>query len=188
MNKKILSILLGLLMVISLISCGSSNKDEKNVKEATQKEDTTKDEEETKEKTENKEEVSVEPGITKEYIEAKLSDEKVEIINIDNGGENYYTIDFKVREVVSESYYEKNILNEIKQISQLLTESGLVEGNEFFFEAKGAGKDKYGNEGDMNYATAFVKGDELAKCNYDNLTEENFKNILESFGLNSSLQ
>lgn len=188
MNKKILSILMSSLMTLSLISCGSSNTDEKNIKEETQKEDVSKSEEEAKEKTENKEEASVESGITKEYIEAKLSDEKVEIINIDNSGDNYYTIDFKVREVASESYYEKNILNEIKQISQLLTESGLVEGNEFFFEAKGAGKDKYGNEGEMNYATAFIKGDELAKCNYDNLTEENFKNILESFGLTKSLQ
>ena len=40
----------------------------------------------------------------------------------------------------------------------------------------------------MNYATAFVKGEELAKCKYDNLSPEDFEKILQSFGLNQSLQ
>ena len=94
-------------------------------------------------------------AITKEYIESKLSNEQVEILKIENSGDNYYSISFKVREVVSDSYYKKNILSEIEQICKLLTENGLVEGNEFYFEAKGLGTDKYGNEVEMNYATAF---------------------------------
>lgn len=129
---------------------------------------------------------NVAPGITKEYIESKSKE--IEIINIDNGGDNYYTIDFKVRDIVSKSYYKKNILGEIKDISKILNDAGLVTGNEFFFEAKGPGTDKYGKEVNMNYATAFVKGDELAKCNFDNISSEDFEFILQSFGLGKSLQ
>lgn len=140
-------------------------------------------------KEENKKEeivTDIQPGITKEYIEFKLKD--TQIIKIDNSGDNYYTIDFKVKDVISEKYYKKSILGTIKDISKVLNDAGLVQGNEFFFEAKGPGKDKYGNEVDMNYATGFVKGDELAKCNFDNLKAEDTEGILQSFGLNKSLK
>lgn len=196
-NKTVKGVVTGffVLIVISNIVNGGNNKTETNsiVKNSQVQEEKTKDtekkqEEKTDNNKENKKEQAVEPGITKEYIESKLSSEQVEILNIENSGDNYYTISFKVRDVVSDSYYKKNILSEIKQICQLLTESGLVEGNEFFFEAKGPGTDKYGNDVEMNYATAFVKGEELAKCKYDNLSSEDFEKILQSFGLNQSLQ
>lgn len=142
--------------------------------------------EENKNETKEDSAPDVQSGITKEYIESKSKE--IEIIKIDKSGDNYYTIDFKVREVVSESYYKKSILAEIKDISKILNDAGLVKGNEFFFEAKGKGTDKYANEVDMNYATAFVKGDELAKCNFDNLKSEDMEGILQSFGLHQSLK
>lgn len=180
MKKEIIAILLASFVLISLNGCGSSSRKTANseTKEKIKQED-TKVEESKKE---------VNPGITKEYIESKLGDKKVEIINISNDGENYYTIDFKVREVASASYYEKNILEEIKQISQVLSEASLVQGNEFFFEAKGPGKDKSGNAVDMNYATALVKGDDLAKCKFDDMEKGGIKNVLKSFGLNQNLK
>lgn len=198
-NKIIKGVITGFFVLIFIgnIVNGGNNKTETNsiaknsqVQEENNKDTKKNQEEKADNNKENKKEETVDPGITKEYIESKLSNEQVEILNIDNDGDgdNYYSISFKVRDVVSDSYYKKNILNEIKQICQLLTESGLVEGNEFFFEAKGSGTDKYGNDVEMNYATAFVKGEELAKCKYDNLSPEDFEKILQSFGLNQSLQ
>lgn len=198
-NRVIKGVITGffVLIFISNIVNSGNNKTETNsiAKSSQVQEENNKDTEKNQEEKadnnkENKKEETVDPGITKEYIESKLSNEQVEILNIDNDGDgdNYYSISFKVRDVVSDSYYKKNILSEIEQICKLLTESGLVEGNEFYFEAKGPGTDKYGNDVEMNYATAFVKGEELAKCNYDNLTPEDFEQILQSFGLNQSLQ
>lgn len=178
--------ILGVFLLIGVIS-GISN----NIKGTTK---TVTNQEQVKEETPVAEEIKessvpeVQAGITKEYIESKLKDEQVEIISISDGADNYYTIDFKVRDVVSDSYYKKNILGEIKDISKVLKDAGLVQGNEFFFEAKGPGKDKYANEIDMNYATGYVKGDELAKCNFDNLKSEDMEGILQSFGLHQSLK
>lgn len=185
MKKSIIAILLTSIVAISLIGCGSSKSTTSTDTKEAMKQDEVK-KEETKSEAPK---VEVTPGITKEYIEAKLSSsEKIEIINISKDGENYYTIDFKVKDVVSDSYYEKSILNEIQQISKILTEASLVQGNEFFFEAKGSGKDKYGNTGDMNYGQGFVKGDELAKCKFDNMKPEDMKKVMQSFGVNPGLK
>lgn len=127
----------------------------------------------------------VEAGITKDYLESKTD---IEIINIQNEGDNYYTIDFKVKEVVSDKYYKPSILNSIKEISKILNDVNLLAENEFFFEAKGPGKDKYGNEVEMNYATSFVKGNELVKCNFKDISLEDFENVLQSFAVNSSFK
>lgn len=176
MNKRVISTILISFLSISLIGCGDSKETETDVKEVTKQEETKV--EETK--------IDVEPGITKEYLESKLKD--IKIINISKDGDNYYTIDFNVRDVVSKSYYEKNILGEIIQISRVLSEASLVNGNEFFFQAKGPGKDKSGNEVSMNYATAFLKGDELKNCDLTKIEPDGMKVILESFGLNQSLK
>lgn len=180
MKKSTIAILIvSFFALSSLIGCSNSNKTTKSETKESIKQETTKTEEPKKE---------VDAGITKDYIESKLSDRKVKIINISKSGDNYYTIDFKVREVASDSYYEKNILEEIEQISQVLSDASLVQGNEFFFEAKGPGKDKSGNVVDMNYATALAKGDDIAKCKFDDMKIDGIKDVLESFGLNQNLK
>lgn len=179
--KIVISVFFGLILIWNI----SNNKNNTTVKDNAT---VQKQQKEILEDDKLIEEITsdVDPGITKEYIESKSKE--ISIINIDNSGDNYYTIDFKVKDVVSDSYYKKSILGEIKDISKILNNAGLVTGNEFFFEAKGKGTDKYGNEVDMNYATAFVKGDELTKCNFDNINSEDFEVILQSFDLNKSLQ
>lgn len=177
--------ILGVFLLIGVIS-GISNNIKGTTKTVTNQKQIKKEDPILEENKKEYVVPDVQPGVTKEYIESKLKD--IEIITIDNSGDNYYTIDFKVKDVVSESYYKKSILGEIKDISKILNDAALVKGNEFFFEAKGKGTDKYGNELDMNYATAFVKGDELSKCNFDNLKSEDMEGILQSFGLNKSLK
>lgn len=178
--KGVVTGFFALILVSNMITGGSKNTETNGIAKESQAQEEIKEEKSA--------EPTIEPAITKEYIESKLSSEQVEILKIENSGDNYYSISFKVREVLSDSYYKKNILSEIEQICKLLTENGLVEGNEFYFEAKGPGTDKYGNDVEMNYATAFVKGEELVKCNYDNLQPEDFEKILQSFGLHQSLQ
>lgn len=183
MKKKLVTILLISIIAIGLIGCSGSKSTSTDTNETAKQEEVKKEDIKVEEAK-----VDVAPGITKEFIEAKLSKEKVEIINIDKSDGNYYTIDFKVKDVVSDSYYENSILGEIQQISKVLTEASLVQGNEFFFEAKGSGKDKYGNSGDMNYGQGFVKGDELAKCKFDNMKPEDMKKVMQSFALNAALK
>lgn len=173
--KKIWFWILAILL-ISIIN-GSINKTN-NVKEEENNNIAEINETDEEKETETLKEVKA--GITKDYIESKTD---IEIINIQNDGDNYYTIDFKAKDVISDKYYKTSILNSIKEISEILNDVNLLAENEFFFEAKGPGKDKNGNDVEMNYATSFFKGNELVKCNFKDISLEDFENLLQSFAM-----